>query len=90
MNEEKVTPKAGETKPVQEPIKPATPEVKPPEPKPESLYSLLKAGKLAIGTRVSFRPKGAKAKKSFKVDEAFLKTTLMEPDYYDEYEYKIE
>lgn len=55
----------------------------------ESFYSLLKEGKIRVGSKVGFTPQGAKAEKVIKVDKAFLELKLKDEKFYGKYKYNV-
>ena len=57
--------------------------------KAESFYSLLKDGKIRVGSKVGFTPQGAKAEKVIKVDKAFLELKLKDEKFYEKYKYNV-
>lgn len=57
--------------------------------KAESFYSLLKEGKIRVGSKVGFTPQGAKAEKVIKVDKAFLELKLKDEKFYEKYKYNV-
>lgn len=57
--------------------------------KAKSFYSLLKEGKIRVGSKVGFTPQGAKAEKVIKVDKAFLELKLKDEKFYEKYKYNV-
>lgn len=57
--------------------------------KAESFYSLLKEGKIRVGSKIGFTPQGSKVEKVIKVDKAFLELKLKDEKFYEKYKYNV-